>query len=224
MLAFRLLGYDLEIRWSVLLLVVFVFDIFPPIITVIWFLVAASAILIHELGHAVVATKVGGSVQRIVLYGLGGVTYTKGVPSGWRQFAVSFAGSGTGIVFGLIAYAAIQLGLIDAAQYVSAPWSISFGAVAASGNYLAFAAAAFMWFSIVVGVFNLLPIAGLDGSHMLSEILEKSLPGRGRFHATLIGLLVSAVVGYIMYQRGFTLAPILLIYFALNSLSDLRRA
>lgn len=224
MLAFRLLGYDLEIRWSVLLLAVFVFDIFPPIVTAIWLVVAVLAILIHELGHAVVATRVGGSVLRIVLYGLGGATYTRGVPAGWRQFAVSFAGSGVGIVFGMIVYGAIQLGAIDAAAYVSAPWSINFGAVAVSGDYVAFAAAAFMWFSVVVGIFNWLPIAGLDGSHMLSEILEKGLPGRGRFHATVIGLLVSGVVGYVMYQRGFTLAPLLLIYFALNSLSDLRRS
>jgi len=225
MLALRLFGYNLEIRVSILILVIFVFDVFPPAATVIWFLVAAGSILIHELGHAIVTDRVGGSVDRIVLYGMGGLTYSRGLKSGWRRFAVSFAGSGVQITIGLIVYALIRAGVpAGASRYVVGnPWTVDFFSLVESGNYGAFAAVTFMWISVFWGSFNLLPIAGLDGSSMLAEVIEKTVPGRGRFHAAIIGLLVSGVVGYLLFVRGFTLAPIILIYFALNSLSDLRR-
>lgn len=225
MLALRIFGYDLEIRLSVLVLVLFVIDVFPPAGLVIWFAVAALSILIHELGHALVTDRVGGSVDRIVLYGMGGLTYSRGLKGGWPRFAVSLAGSGIQIALGMAVYGLIKAGLPSGASaFVAQPWAVDLFTPIGNGSYGVFAVVAFMWISVFWGVFNLLPIAGLDGSSMLSEVIEKMVPGKGRFHATIIGLLVSGVVGYLMYVRGFTLAPLLLFYFALNSLSSLRRS
>ena len=224
MLALRIFGYNLEIRWSILIWALFVIDTFPAAGIVIWLTVAATTILIHELGHAIATDRMGGSVEKIVLYGMGGLTYSRNVKQGWPRFAVSLAGSAIQIILGIITFGIIRAGIPPgAAMYTSQPWSVDLISPLVAGNYIVFASLAFMWISVFWGTFNLLPLGGLDGSSMLAEAINKIIPGKGRFHATIIGLLVSGVVGYLMYLRGSTLIPIILFYFALISLSNLRQ-
>ena len=59
---------------------------------------------------------------------------------------------------------------------------------------------AFIWVTLAWGLINWLPIGGLDGWHILAELLERWLPGRGRRAAAVIGLVVALGAGWFLFQ------------------------
>lgn len=226
MLRFRLAGFPVEIHPTFLILGLFVLDAgFGAIGVGLWMAAVILSILVHELGHAFTARWAGGVVQQVMLYGMGGVT-TWTDPGRrvdwWRRMLVSVAGSGAGFVLGGAAYAAVRGGALGAAprDVISAPWDVFLGVWAQQQEWLVFFAAAVIWTSVVWGAINLLPIGGLDGSHILGEFLERLAPGRGRTVGAVIGLIVAVLAAYWLFQRGLTFAPLIFLYFALN---DLRR-
>jgi len=95
LLAAALLGYVYMDAWTTLL---------------IWIGIVFVSVLVHELGHAVVALVFGGRPE-IRLEGFGGVTFP-GLPerpSAWKQIVLSVAGPIAGLSLGV---AAIGLGRI----------------------------------------------------------------------------------------------------------------
>lgn len=213
---FRLFGFDIEFNITMLFLFLIVGRSLEPMTAVIAGIGAVLSILIHELGHAFVARSVGGDVLGITLHGMGGVTMWRGPTAGWRRIVVASAGSLVSIIIGLGLWAAASAGLLgDLAQLVmDRPWSVYLGNAINEGNLVVFFVAIFMWFNVVWGGFNLLPIAGLDGGTILSETLEKIVPGSGRLHGAIIGAMVAALVGFLAYQRGYDLVPLVLAFFA----------
>lgn len=226
MLRISFFGFPLEISWTILLLAVFVMNSgLQPVSVILWLVAAVLSIIIHELGHAIVAERVGGHVEKITLYAMGGLTMWRGPTGGWRRFVVALAGSTVEIAVGLIMFAFAKAGWFGAATdfVVETPWKVYLGD-AELLSPVAFFFAAFIWISIVWGAVNLLPIGGLDGSTLLSEALEKLLPGRGRFHAAIIGLLVAAVVAWILFDRfGSTFGPIIVLFFAIRNFAEVTR-
>ncbi len=223
MLRFDFFGFPLEISWTVLILAVFVMNSgLTPVSVVMWMVAAILSIVIHELGHAVMAERVGGRVERISLYALGGLTMWRGPTKGWRRFVVALAGSVVEIAVALLVFGLAKLGWFgEATRFViDTPWRVYLGD-AQLLSPVAFFLAAFVWVSFVWGAVNLLPIGGLDGSTLLAEVLEKIVPGRGRFHAAIIGLLVAALVAWILYDRlGSTFGPIIVLFFAIRNLAE----
>ncbi|MFY0576842.1 M50 family metallopeptidase [Cystobacter fuscus] len=65
-----------------------------------WVAVCFVSILIHELGHALMAMSLGCDVAGIRLYGFGGLTYPDRMLSRWRDVAVTAAGPAAGFLFG----------------------------------------------------------------------------------------------------------------------------
>lgn len=223
MLRFSLFGFPFEISWTILILGAFVMNSgLQPVSVILWVAAAILSVIIHELGHAVVAERVGGRVEKITLYAMGGLTMWRGPTRGWRRFLVALAGSTVEIAVGLAVFALVEANVFgEAANFVvDTPWRVYLGD-AELLSPVAFFVGAFIWVSIVWGAVNLLPIGGLDGSALLSEILEKALPGRGRFHAAVIGLLVAGVVAWVLFDRfGSTFGPIIVLFFAVRNLAD----
>lgn len=223
MLRISLFGFPFEISWTILILAAFVMNSgLQPVSVILWLAAAILSIIIHELGHAVVAERVGGRVEKIVLYAMGGLTMWRGPTRGWRRFVVALAGSTVEIAVGLVMFALAKASVFGEATsfVVDTPWRVYLGDAEALSP-VAFFIGAFIWISIVWGAVNLLPIGGLDGSALLSEVLEKLLPGRGRFHAAIIGLLVAVVVAWLLYDRlGSTFGPIIVLFFAVRNLTE----
>lgn len=223
MLRFSFFGYPLELSWTILILAAFVIDSgLTPVSVVLWVLAAILSILVHELGHAVVAERVGGRVEKIVLYAMGGLTMWRGPTHGWRRFIVALAGSTVEIAVGLLVFVLAQVGWFGEATslVIDAPWRVDL-ATAQALSPVAFFFAVFMWVSIVWGAVNLLPIGGLDGSTLLAEALDKVVPGRGRFHAAIIGVIVAVGIAWILYDRfGSTFGPIIVLFFALRNFAS----
>ncbi len=90
------------------------------------------------------------------------------------------------------------------------------GIAIGQGDLLALGVAVFIWVSIVWGIFNWVPIRGLDGHHMLARILDATLPPKPsavtlRVISIVVGLGV-AVWAWITGQRFVALFVLLLTF------------
>ncbi len=161
-LRFRVLGVPVTIGPSIVLLLAFFgFTLGDLVAILLWIVIGIVSIVLHELGHALVA-RAAGADPTITLAGLGGVTRYR--PSGrsgtrgWR-LAISLAGPGVGLAVGAVAWL-----LLDAVP----------------PGYPTVAMDILLFTSIGWSIFNLLPILPLDGGQALQQLL----PGDERTRTT----------------------------------------
>ncbi len=114
------------------------------------------SVIIHELGHSLVAQKQGKEVRSITLFILGGVAQiTKEPASPYEEFSIAIAGPLTSF-----ALAIIFAGL----WWVTGDFSEPISALA---KYLTI-------INVILGTFNLLPGYPMDGGRVLRAILWKT--------------------------------------------------
>ena len=229
MVRFRLFGFPTSIHISFLLVPALLLGTrLSSLAVVLWGASILVSVILHELGHAAAVRRFGGQVEGIRIYALGGLTMWRegGAPmAAWKHFLVAAAGSGVGLFAGLGLYLFIRLGGMGEAarSFVLQPWSVELLAADRYGEYLVFAAGAFIWVSVVWGLVNWLPIGGLDGSKMLRVVLVKVLGPSGDLHSRIIGLLVGAAAAVWFWQRGMVFAAVLSAVFAGSDLVAYRR-
>lgn len=179
LVSFRLFGVPVTIQPSFLIIAVLLgwsagFGSWEVVVALVAIVVVS--ILIHELGHALVARSFGAGVE-IELNGLGGLTrwgVTGGqLPPGKRAL-VAASGSATGLVFG---------GLVWLVALTAGPFAGTAGLVV---RYL-------IYVNVFWGLLNWLPIRPLDGGHLLSALLSKSMPDRAERVAKVIFTLTAAL-------------------------------
>jgi Zn-dependent protease len=150
-----------------------------------------AGVLLHELGHAVVARWRGLTVDGITLSWMGGVTRIEGdTGSAGNELMVAGIGPLVSAVLG---------GLL---------WLVRLGAVHwGAGPLLLTALGWLAWINIVLAVFNILPAAPLDGGRVLHALVWAA--GRDRWRATRIaagaGVLLGGAtiaLGLITAERG----------------------
>jgi len=158
------------------------------------------SVLIHELGHALVALRLGVPVRRITLQLLGGVTEMGGqARSPGREFLVAAAGPVLSLLLSLLALLAV-LGLGGGAGDVFGGGA---GGVGLSLQVALVLLNALMFANLVVGVFNLLPGLPLDGGVLLRSALWK-LTGRP-YTATVAAAWVGRAVAVLVVLVPFAL-------------------
>lgn len=169
---FRLMGIRFYADLSILMLVFFARDAWS-------FLALLITIILHELGHALVARGSGAYVEGIVLQGFGGVTQWSGYLSAGRKALVSVAGP--------------AVNLLTAAPLFT-DWTIE------SPLLLSL-----MHWSLVLGIFNLLPVLPLDGGHILENLLALKWSQRSAriatLHVTRIGCLM-LILAVLMWRSS----------------------
>ncbi len=121
----------------------------------VWIFVVFVSVLVHELGHAVVALAFGGRPE-IRLEGFGGVTFPRlpQPPSAWKQIVLSVAGPVAGLGLGLAA------------------WALGRALPPEAGSPSATVLLLFRVTSIDWAILNLLPVLPLDGGHVLQAVIE----------------------------------------------------
>ena len=187
------------------------------------------SVLLHELGHAWTVRRFGGAVANITLHAMGGVTLwgdPKGTVQGWRRAAVSAAGSAIQIPTALLAWLLVENGVFGemADRLIRTPWDIdSIRLAAALSEWVVLFLAAFIWVGFVFGLFNWIPIGGLDGYHMLETGLISFLGPSGRTHSAIASVIIGAAAAYVTAQLGWTLLPIFILFLAAQPLLTLRR-
>src|SRR5438876_4334392 len=114
-----------------------------------------ACIVLHELGHAVVARSGGMPIRGITLFLFGGVAELEGEPmSAGTEFRMAIAGPVVSAVLALLFWGLSRVGLAQA-------WAAQSVGVL---RYLA-------WINATVLVFNLIPAFPLDGGRVLRSIL-----------------------------------------------------
>src|SRR5262249_54580626 len=139
------------------------------------------SILAHELAHSVVARRQGQAVDGITLWMLGGVSKLRSeARCAGDELRVAIAGPAT-----TMALAALFAAL-----------AFLFDRVVAPGTLLPTVAAWLAIVNVVLGVFNLLPGAPLDGGRVLAALIWMRTGDRrgAQIAATRAGRVVGAIL------------------------------
>ncbi|EMA54916.1 MULTISPECIES: CBS domain-containing protein [Halococcus] len=150
-------------------------------------------VVLHELGHSLVAMRYGYPIDSITLWFLGGIAQLTEMPEDWRQeFAVAVAGPIVSIAVGAVSY----LGFLALPE--------SFGAARFVLAYLALA-------NVVLAGFNLLPGFPMDGGRVLRALLARN---RTHARATQLAAEVGKGFAFLLGLAGLLSGGIVLIAIA----------
>jgi len=129
-----------------------------------WVLGSAAAVglfvgvVLHELGHSLVAMRYGFPIDSITLWIFGGIASFSEMPEDWKQeLQIAIAGPVVSVAVGAVCYAAL----------VSLPASLD--AVKFVVGYLAI-------LNFVLAAFNMLPGFPMDGGRVLRALLARTRP------------------------------------------------
>lgn len=164
------------------------------------------SILVHELGHALVARRLGYHIDSIRLWVFGGYATFREYPDQWRhEFVIVGAGPFMSIIIALVCF-----GLFAIVPPRFGYLSLTFG-------YLGV-------FNLVIAGFNLLPAFPLDGGRLLRALLNRRLTHpQATLVVTANGRMIAfltAIIGILFY---WFLLPIA-IFFYIGARRETRRA
>jgi Zn-dependent protease len=145
----RLFGFPVEINLSFLLLLGLVFIAYGGLAGVMVVGLAFASVVLHELGHALVARKLGVHVSGIELSFFGGAAKMVQMPrSANHEIAIAAAGPAVSLML-----AGVGLGL----------------GVALHSSFLGMIG----WINLVLAGFNLIPALPMDGGRILRALLTR---------------------------------------------------
>jgi Zn-dependent protease/CBS domain-containing protein len=118
-----------------------------------------ASVLLHELGHTLVARQYGIRTTEIVMYPIGGISRPERIPKGREEFWIAISGPLVNglIAAGLFAWLATQHQFLPV-ELLRDPTDANLLQRIATGNFLLF-------------VFNLLPAYPMDGGRVLRSVL-----------------------------------------------------
>lgn len=185
----RILGFPVEINLSFLLLLALVFVWFGGLAGVLTIGLVFASVLVHELGHAVVARHLGVRVLGIELGFLGGAAKMVDMPRRPdHEIAIAAAGPVVSLVL-----AGLGLGLGSA---IGSPLVAMIG-----------------WINLVLAAFNLIPALPMDGGRILRAVLAKRMSFvRATDHAVTVARVVAVgfgILGLLGVYQLLLLAPFL---------------
>lgn len=163
--------------------------------TLIWVGIILISVLVHEFGHALMASAFG-LKPRIELVALGGLTYHNGQNlSFWKQFLIVLAGPFAGFM--------LYLGGFVLAQQTMPPWA----------SVLALFAAVNLFWTVI----NLLPILPLDGGQLLRLVLEKFMGIKGMKWALIISMALGSMGALLFFAANSLLGGAIFALLAFQS-------
>lgn len=207
LLSFRVGPIPVTIHLSFLLVLGFLgLDLANPVLVVVWIVVGAASVLLHELGHAVGAVLAGHD-PRVDLAGMGGVTsYTAGGPRGQsRGWGLVITGAGPGIQI--------------LAGFAVLPFVDGFGIDPGAG-LVSFAASVWVVVSLLWGFLNLVPILPLDGGQLFRNLVPGDETTRTRI-AELVSVVVAGAGLVWGLLNDQTIAALLAGWFGFANLQSL---
>jgi Zn-dependent protease len=185
----RVAGIDLYIHATFLLVFLFVPEVsqgaaraFEAILLICS---VFGCVLLHELGHALMARRFGIGTEDITLYPIGGVARLQRLPRApGAELLIALAGPAVNFAIAGI------FGLFLLGQFV-------LGLTSDLGSFLG----ELLWLNVFLGLFNLLPAFPMDGGRVLRALLSITL-GRARATqvASAIGQFLAVVFGVVAYN------------------------
>ena len=157
MFNFRLFNVPIRVEWYFWLMacVLYGFGNVVPAELLVWVACVFVSIVAHEMGHALAARRFGLS-PFVVLYGMGGLTYSPGAERLGRgqRIALTLAGPAAGFVLAALVFGIAQLWITRSTPPL-----------------LFLTVRTLLYINIVWTLLNLLPIPPLDGGQVLASAL-----------------------------------------------------
>jgi len=150
-------------------------------------------VLLHELGHSIVAKKHGTNIQGITLFLFGGVSSLEEIPRNPKvEFKMALAGPSVSLLIGsilIIVYELIKTDLSPANPFLRLLWLIAY-------------------INIVLFIFNLIPAFPMDGGRVLRAVLAGKMSYKkatstaanvGKMFAIFMGIVGLIIPGGLWY-------------------------
>ncbi len=134
-------------------------------------------VVLHELGHSLVAMRFGFPIDSITLWIFGGIARLTETPEEWKQeLLIAVAGPAVSVALGVLSYGVVLVtGGLPAVQFL-------FG-------YLAL-------INITLAIFNLLPGFPMDGGRVLRALLARNRPfAEATQTAAEVGKIFAIILG-----------------------------
>jgi Zn-dependent protease len=207
----RVAGIPIYLHFTFLLLLAFIAftggEAFGGLALV---LLVFGSVVLHELGHAMMARRFGIHTDDIVLYPIGGVARLRSMGKGFQEFWIALAGPAVNVVI-----AAALFVLLKATGWW-VPWEeVAKTLEAASPDAAPAIDVPMLQFlfsiNLMLLVFNLIPAFPMDGGRLLRALLATRLP---HVRATEIAAMIGQGFALLFMVAGvtwFSQNPLLLI-------------
>jgi Zn-dependent protease len=143
----RIFGFPIEVNLSFLLLLGFALVWMGGLAGAFVILVAFASVLLHELGHALMARSLGVPVAGIELHFFGGAAKMAQPRKRGDEIVIAAAGPAVSFALG---------GLGFVLYAVTGAWPL----------------ATFAWINTIIGTFNLIPALPMDGGRIFRALLS----------------------------------------------------
>lgn len=178
----RILGFPVDVHFTLLLFLAAVFVLGGGTAGVVLLVATFASVLAHELGHSVVARRLGVPILGITLYPFGGMA-KMAAPARTPGDEIKIAAAGPAVSLALAGIFGVAWALTGASLF------LNLGAV-----------------NGILGVFNLLPALPMDGGRIFRAILARR---RGPLAATRIAAKVARVLAVGLGVLGVFTNPML---------------
>ncbi len=162
----KLAGIDVRIHWTFLLLPAWIYvsslaagsGTLAATVAMLFILAIFGCVLLHEMGHALMARCFGIPTRDITLLPIGGVASLQRMPrQPWQELAIAVAGPAVNVVIAAAIFAGLFL--LDPTAGTAASFLTRVALV-----------------NIALAVFNMLPAFPMDGGRVLRSVLAMSMP------------------------------------------------
>ncbi|MFT3696370.1 MAG: site-2 protease family protein [Kofleriaceae bacterium] len=183
----KLFGFPVEVNLSFLVLLALVFIGFGGLAGVLLVTIAFASVLLHELGHALVARHLGVRISGIELGFFGGAAKMVELPkTANHELAIAAAGPAVSLVL-----AGIGLGLGAMTHVPLIAW--------------------IGYTNLILAAFNLIPALPMDGGRMLRALLTRKMD---YVRATEVSVKVSRVAAVAFAVAGIAFGWYQLVFLA----------
>jgi Zn-dependent protease len=218
-LSFRLFGVPVRVHPMFWLMSAILYPNTPTLnipYLLVWVACVFVSILIHEMGHVVLA-GVFGVRGEIVLYGFGGLAMNAGqMRSRWQHVLVCLAGPLAGFLFLGLVILCLPLVAPELWDFLKYRVQSALGQPAEHAVLLAqdvpkiIILGYLVWINLLWGVVNLLPIWPLDGGQISRDIFTFISPRSGASVAYGVSLVLAGLIAVdtLMAMNGRPILPI----------------
>jgi Zn-dependent protease/CBS domain-containing protein len=149
-----------------------------------------ACVVLHELGHSLVAQRFGVGVREILLLPIGGVARLEREPEkAWHELLIAVAGPMVNVVI------AVTLGVVGLLGFEQGYFTGSFTSTPDLRNLLGMLFAG----NVLLAVFNMIPALPMDGGRVLRAALTMLI---GRARSTRIAALLGQVLAAGLFVIG----------------------